>query len=60
MSKSYVSPLVYVILSDLGFFAKEVLENFRQSSSMLQDYPDKNKIPGIDMSLGSLGQELSM
>jgi transketolase len=42
-----------------GYFALEVLSTLRKEGSILQGHPDMNKVPGIDMSTGSLGQGLS-
>ena len=36
------------------------LKTFRNINSYLQGHPDKNKIPGVDMTTGSLGQGLSV
>ena len=41
------------------FFPKEELQNLRQLGAMLQGHPDMLKVPGVDMSTGSLGQGFS-
>ena len=39
------------------FLVKEnVLERFANSEAEFQGHPDMNKVPGIEMSTGSLGQ----
>lgn len=59
LSKGHAAPLLYATLAAKGFFPKEELENLRQLGSILQGHPDMNKVPGIDMSTGSLGQGIS-
>lgn len=59
LSKGHASPALYSVLANRGFFEVEELKNFRQIGSMLQGHPDKKKIPGVDMSTGSLGQGIS-
>jgi len=59
LSKGHASPALYATLAEAGFFSKSRLENFRQISSLLQGHPTI-KIPGVDMTTGSLGQGLSI
>ena len=59
LSKGHCSPALYSALSERGFFNKEDLKKFRNLESNLQGHPDMNKVPGVDMSTGSLGQGLS-
>ena len=60
LSKGHCSPALYAILANRGFFSKEELKNFRKMESNLQGHPDKNKVLGVDMTTGSLGQGLSV
>ncbi len=60
LSKGHCAPALYSCLANRGFFATEELENFRNINSNLQGHPDMNKIPGVDMTTGSLGQGLSV
>jgi transketolase len=60
LSKGHAAPLLYVILADLGYFPKAILDTFRQIGSILQGHPDMRKTPGVDMTSGSLGQGLSI
>lgn len=60
LSKGHASSALYSVLANRGFFPKEELKNFRKIESNLQGHPDKNKIKGVDMSTGSLGQGLSV
>lgn len=59
LSKGHCSPALYSCLANRGFFPVEDLQSFRNINSYLQGHPDKNKIPGVDMTTGSLGQGLS-
>ena len=59
LSKGHASAGLYATLAEKGFFDTEGLVGFRKLDSMLQGHPDMNKIPGVDMTTGSLGQGLS-
>lgn len=59
LSKGHAAPALYAVLAERGFFPKEELLNLRKIGSMLQGHPDKKKVPGVDMSTGSLGQGIS-
>lgn len=59
LSKGHVAPALYAVLAEKGFFQKEELKTLRKIGSMLQGHPDMNKVPGIDMTSGSLGQGIS-
>lgn len=59
LSKGHASPLLYAVLSEKGFIPEEELMSFRQIDSRLQGHPSMRKLPGIDMSTGSLGQGIS-
>lgn len=60
LSKGHASAALYATLAEKGFFDKEELQGFRNINSILQGHPDMKKIPGVDMSTGSLGQGLSV
>lgn len=60
LSKGHCSPALYAALAERGFFEKEKLKTFRKIDSSLQGHPDLNKVPGVDMTSGSLGQGLSV
>ena len=60
LSKGHCSPALYSCLANRGFFDKEELKKFRNINSRLQGHPDMNKVPGVDMTTGSLGQGLSV
>ena len=59
LSKGHCSPALYSTLAHRGYFDIEYLKTFRNINSNLQGHPDMNKVPGVDMTTGSLGQGLS-
>lgn len=59
LSKGHCAPALYSVLALKGFFDFGEIKNLRKIGGMLQGHPDMNKIPGIDMSTGSLGQGIS-
>lgn len=56
LSKGHAAPLIYSILAIHGFFPEEELKTLRKLGSRLQGHPDALKLPGIEVSTGSLGQ----
>lgn len=60
LSKGHAAPALYAALAERGFFPKEELLTLRKAGSHLQGHPDKNKVPGVDMTTGSLGQGISI
>lgn len=59
LSKGHCAPALYSALANRGYFDKEELKTLRKINSKLQGHPDMRKIPGVDMTTGSLGQGLS-
>lgn len=59
LSKGHCAPALYASLANRGFFDLEKLKEFRNINGKLQGHPDMTKIPGVDMTTGSLGQGLS-
>ena len=60
LSKGHASPALYSVLANRAYFDIEELKTFRKIESKLQGHPDMNKVPGVDMTTGSLGQGLSV
>ena len=60
LSKGHSSIGLYSILHLRGFLDKKTLLTFRQDGSSLCGHPDMNKVPGVEMSTGSLGHGLSV
>ena len=56
LSKGHASPLLYSVLAEKGLIEEEELLTFRKINSRLQGHPSMRKLPGVDMSTGSLGQ----
>lgn len=59
LSKGHCSPALYATLAKRAFFDEKELGTFRNIEGKLQGHPDMNKVPGVDMTTGSLGQGLS-
>ncbi|MBR0598923.1 transketolase [Sinanaerobacter chloroacetimidivorans] len=59
LSKGHAAPVLYAALAERGFFPKEELKGLRKLGSMLQGHPDMKRVPGVEMSTGSLGQGFS-
>lgn len=59
LSKGHCAPALYSCLANRGFFDVQELKTLRNIESRLQGHPDMKKIPGVDMTTGSLGQGLS-
>ena len=55
LSKGHSSIALYATLALRGYFPVEELNTFDAIDSRLQDHPDMNALPGLDMSTGSLG-----
>lgn len=60
LSKGHTAPALYGTLAERGYFPVEDIAGLRSIGSYLQGHPVLNKIPGIDMSTGSLGQGVSV
>jgi transketolase len=59
LSKGHSSIALYSVLALRGSFPVEELKTFDAIDSRLQGHPDLTRLPGLDMSTGSLGQGLS-
>lgn len=59
LSKGHCTPALYSVLANRGFFPVDDLKSFRQADSYLEGHPNMDKVPGVDMSTGSLGQGIS-
>jgi transketolase len=59
ISKGHASPVVYATLADCGYFPKEELTTFRKLGARLQGHVHR-KVPGVELSTGSLGHGLSV
>ncbi len=59
LSKGHAAPLLYAALAERGYFPVEELMTLRRLGSRLQGHPDAKKLPGVEVSTGSLGQGLA-
>ena len=61
LSKGHCAAALYAVLAARGYFPESVLSaEFACLRGRLQEHPDRLKVPGVDMSSGSLGQGLSV
>ena len=61
LSNGHISPVLYSTLARSGYFETNELKTFRHINSRLQGHPaTKEKLPGIRIATGSLGQGLSV
>ena len=59
LSKGHASIGLYAAMALRGYFPVEELLTFDAAHSRLQGHPDMTRLPGLDMSTGSLGMGLS-
>lgn len=59
LSKGHAAPTYYSVLSQKGYISRKELLHLRKIDGILEGHPS-NKINGIDVSSGSLGQGLSI
>lgn len=60
LSKGHAAPLLYATLAEAGYLPVEELKTLRKMGSRLQGHPDMTKLPGIEISTGSLGVGFSV
>jgi transketolase len=58
--KCHITPAIYSILARVGYFDPSTLNTFRKLGTKLQGHPSRFYPAGIEMSGGSLGQNLSI
>lgn len=59
LSKGHGCLALYVLLAEKGFFVEDELWQFCQSDGLLGGHPE-HKVPGVEVSTGSLGHGLSL
>ena len=59
-SVGHKAPLWYAALGYCGYFPVENTATLRKMNSPFQGHPDMSKLPGLELSCGSLGQGLSV
>ncbi len=60
LSKGHAAPVLYAALAQIGVIEADELSTLRKLHSRLQGHPDCRKLPGVEVSTGSLGQGLSI
>jgi len=60
LSKGHGPVAYYAVLARKGFFPAEELERFMTWEGILGAHPDRGKVPGVEVSTGSLGHGLPM
>jgi transketolase len=59
-SCGHVTPVIYSLMAERGYFPLADLLRFRQFDGHCQGHPSAHDTPGIEISSGSLGQGLSV
>ena len=59
-SAGHEAPALYLGLAFAGYFSIEDVVTLREPYSPFQEHPHRLKLPGVEVSSGSLGQGLSM
>jgi transketolase len=60
LSKGHGCGALYAVLARRGFFPTAWLSTFLQHDTVLPGHPDRQRLPGLDASTGSLGHGLSL
>lgn len=59
LSKGHAAPTLYAALAESGYFDPSKLKDLRKIGDPLQGHPDRNRLPGVENSSGSLGNGLA-
>lgn len=60
LSKGHAGPALYATLAATGFFPIEKLWTLNANGTDLPSHPDRQKIEGVEMTTGSMGQGISV
>ncbi|MCG3714300.1 transketolase [Aliarcobacter butzleri] len=60
LSKGHGSSALYATLAERGYFSKELLDGFYVDGGQLPGHLDKDAVPGVEVSSGSLGHGLAI
>lgn len=60
LSKGHAGPVQYAALAERGYYPVSDMMTLRKLGSKFQGHPNMHKVPGIEMSTGSLGQGISV
>jgi transketolase len=58
LSKGHGAAIAYAVLAELGFFPVEWLDTYFQDGSNLAGHVNSHRVPGVEVSTGSLGHGL--
>ncbi|MFF2154413.1 transketolase [Paenibacillus chitinolyticus] len=60
LSKGHGSAALYAVLAEVGYFPTEYLKSYYVDGGILPAHLDKDSVPGVEVSTGSLGHGLSI
>ena len=60
LSKGHGSPALWAVLEKYGFISAEDINNKNGFDGILATHPDRNKVPAVEASTGSLGNGIGM
>ena len=60
LSKGHAATILYATFAQIGYIYVDELPSLRKLGSRLQGHPDMQKLAGVEVSTGSLGQGLSI
>lgn len=60
LSKGHAAPALYAALASAGFFPEERLKTLNANGTQLPSHADRQKVPGVEMTTGSMGQGISV
>lgn len=59
LSNGHICPALYAAMSHAGYFPHEELMTMRKLNSRLQGHPERERLPGIEITSGPLGSGLA-
>lgn len=60
LSKGHGSPALWAVLEKYGFITENDINQKNEFKGILATHPDRNKVPGVEASTGSLGNGIGM
>lgn len=60
LSKGHASLALYTVLAKYGYFSEKILSSYGAYNSILGCHADRNKVPGVECSTGSLGHGIGV
>lgn len=59
LSNGHIVPVQYAAMAHAGYFPLDELKTLRKFGSRLQGHPEREKLPGIELTAGPLGSGIS-